>query len=95
MLNDPKFREYFYLFAVSLHQKIHALGSSGATMTNVNKSKFEGIEVIVPPEDVIKGFSSITASSFDLILNLQKRNKNLKKQRDMLLPKLISGQIEL
>lgn len=95
VLNDTKFREYFYLFAVSLHQKIHALGSSGATMTNVNKSKFEGIEVIVPPEEVIQGFSSKTAFSFDLILNLQKRNKNLKKQRDMLLPKLISGQIEL
>ena len=95
VLNDTKYREYFYLFAVSLHQKIHALGSSGATMTNVNKSKFEGIEVIVPPEEVIQGFSSKTAFSFDLILNLQKRNKNLKKQRDMLLPKLISGQIEL
>ncbi|MEJ6122807.1 restriction endonuclease subunit S [Vibrio sp. 2-Bac 85] len=95
VLNDTKYREYFYLFAVSLHQKIHALGSSGATMTNVNKSKFEGIEVVVPPEEVIQGFSSKTASSFDLILNLQKRNKNLKKQRDMLLPKLISGQIEL
>jgi len=95
VLNDLRFREYFYLFAVSLHQKIHALGSSGATMTNVNKSKFEGIEVIVPPEDVIQAFNSAIASSFDLILNLQKRNKNLKKQRNMLLPKLISGQIEL
>jgi len=95
VLNDTKYREYFYLFAVSLHQKIHALGSSGATMTNVNKSKFEGIEVIVPPEEVIQGFSSKTAFSFDLILNLQKRNKNLKQQRDILLPKLISGQIEL
>lgn len=95
VLDDLRFREYFYLFAVSLHQKIHALGSSGATMTNVNKSKFEGIEVIVPPEDVIQAFNSVTASSFDLILNLQKRNKNLKKQRDLLLPKLISGQIEL
>ena len=95
VLGDLKFREYIYLFAVSLHQKIHALGSSGATMTNVNKSKFEGIEVIIPPEDVIQAFHSATAPSFDFILNLQKRNKNLKKQRDMLLPKLISGQIYL
>jgi type I restriction enzyme S subunit len=95
VLADLKYREYFYLFAVTLHQKIHALGSSGATMTNVNKSKFEGIEVIVPPEEIIQAFHLATSSSFDLILNLQKRNKNLKQQRDMLLPKLISGQIEL
>ena len=91
VLDDPSMREYFYLFAVGLHQKIHALGSSGATMTNVSKSKFEGIEVIVPPTSIIEDFHKATGASFDLILNLQKRNKNLKSQRDMLLPKLISG----
>jgi type I restriction enzyme S subunit len=95
VLDDLRMREYFYLFAVSLHQKIHALGSSGATMTNVNKSKFEGIEVLIPPESLLESFHSIISPCFDSILNLQKRNKNLKKQRDMLLPKLISGTIKL
>ncbi|EPU6119342.1 restriction endonuclease subunit S [Vibrio parahaemolyticus] len=95
VLDDSGMREYFYLFALGLHQKIHALGSSGATMTNVSKSKFEGIEVIVPPISIIEDFHKATGASFDLILNLQKRNKNLKRQRDMLLPKLISGEIEL
>lgn len=95
VLDDSGMREYFYLFALGLHQKIHALGSSGATMTNVSKSKFEGIEVIVPPISIIEDFHKATGASFDLILNLQKRNKNLKRQRDMLLPKLISGDITL
>lgn len=95
VLDDSGMREYFYLFSVGLHQKIHALGSSGATMTNVSKSKFEGIEVIVPPTSIIEDFHKATGASFDLILNLQKRNKNLKRQRDMLLPKLIFGDIEL
>lgn len=95
ILDDLRMREYFYLFAVGLHQKIHALGSSGATMTNVNKSKFEGIEVLIPPQSLLESFHTAISPCFDSILNLQKRNRNLKKQRDMLLPRLISGQIEL
>lgn len=95
ILNDISMREYFYLFAVSLHDKIHAIGSSGATMTNVSKGKFETIEVIIPSKEILDRFNLALKSQFDLILNLQKRNNNLKKQRDMLLPKLISGSISI
>ena len=95
VLFDQKDREYFYLFAVSLHQKIHALGSSGATMTNVSKGKFETIEVLKPSSEVMERFSTAMKPVFDQIENLQRRNINLQNQRDMLLPKLISGKIEL
>jgi len=40
-------------------------------------------------------FETKAQSIFALILNLSKRNQNLKTQRDMLLPKLISGKIEI
>ena len=93
ILKNSKHREYFYLFAISLHKKIHAIGSSGATMTNVSKGKFENIEIVSPPENLVNDFHNATKGFFYFILNLQFRNKNLKKQRDMLLPKLISGKI--
>jgi len=95
VLFDLKHREYMYLFAVSLHQKIHAIGSSGATMTNVSKGKFETIEIINPPNKLMEEFHGYTKNMFDGILNLQLRNANLRAQRDMLLPKLISGEILL
>lgn len=95
VLFEEYFREYLYLFAVSLHEKIHAIGSSGATMTNVSKGKFESIEVAFPEVELLRSFSQAVAPIFDEILNLQKKNTNLKKQRDMLLPKLISGKINL
>ena len=95
VLFDPKHREYMYLFAVSLHQKIHAIGSSGATMTNVSKGKFETIEVLDPSTEIMEKFHIHTKKMFDGILNLQLRNANLRAQRDMLLPKLISGSITI
>ena len=95
ILNDTFWREYLYLFCISLHDKIHAIGSSGATMTNVSKGKFETIETLLPDEKILVMFSRFTKPLFDSILNLQLRNMNLKKQRDMLLPKLISGEINV
>lgn len=95
VLFEDFYREYFYLFASTLQEKIHAIGSSGATMTNVSKGKFESIELVFPPKETLKSFSQLGSPIFNEILNLQWRNSNLKIQRDMLLPKLVSGKIDL
>ncbi|WP_415901081.1 restriction endonuclease subunit S [Neptuniibacter sp. QD48_11] len=95
LFNDKYNREYFYLFAAGIEPLIKQLGSSGATMTNVSKGKFENIELIMPKKEILEAFHSITAPIFDQTLNLQKRNSNLKTQRDLILPKLTSGQIDL
>ncbi len=95
ILANPKMQEYFYLFASGLTEKIQALGSSGATMTNVNKGKFESIELLKPSLDVIEPFHEVVLPMLNAILNLQRKNKNLNKQRNLILPKLISGTLAL
>ena len=40
-------------------------------------------------------FTDAVRPMFENCYNLSRRNENLKKQRDLLLPKLISGQIDL
>lgn len=54
---------------------------------------FKRMYVLVPPLDLIADFSSIIESIFDTILNLIKKNEALRKQRELLLPRLISGTI--
>jgi len=49
----------------------------------------------VPPKGLMDEFTEMDQPMFKSIFNLSKRNQNLKQQRDMLLPKLISGKIEL
>jgi type I restriction enzyme S subunit len=93
--NKDSFVFYMYCFAKHLKPLLEALGSNGATMTNVNKSKFEGIDVVIPNEDLLQDFNELTKNSFESILTFQKQNKLLKEARDILLPRLMSGMIDI
>ena len=94
----PKYENYLYYMYFkfkSLKEYLEALGSSGATMLNVNKGKFENIEVLEPPKEVLDKFTNICNPIFDNILNIQHQNEKLKEARDILIPRLISGEIEV
>lgn len=90
VLNDEFAREFLYFALLGLKQTIINHGSTGATMTNLSKGKFEALEVITPSTKLIEKFSHRVKPMFNQMLLLMKKNKNLQKQRDLLLPKLIS-----
>jgi type I restriction enzyme S subunit len=95
VLTDQSMREYLYLSLVGLRDALRQIGSNGATMINVNKSKFEGLQVKTPPETLIRQFHALSLPLFDCIKNLQLKNINLKQTRDLLLPKLVSGEVSV
>lgn len=86
---------YFYCLAKGLKPILEGLGSNGATMTNVNKGKFEKIEAIFPELQLLKYYHDIVKNNFEIILSLQKQNRLLKEARDILLPRLMSGMIDV
>jgi len=90
VLNDEFAREFLYFALLGLKQTIINHGSTGATMTNLSKGKFEALEVTTPSTKLIEKFSHRVKPMFNQMLLLMKKNKNLQKQRDLLLPKLIS-----
>lgn len=69
--------------------------NSGASVPTLNRNDVHGKPVISPPNELIERFEEIAAVLHKQINVLGRKNDNLKKQRDMLLPKLISGQIKL
>ena len=68
------------------------LGSNGATMGNVNKSKFEGMKLVCPIDDLLARFHSLAERMFEQIERLFRKIQNLRQTRDLLLPKLLSGE---
>lgn len=99
-INSVRFDEelkafYFYGFARGLRTLLEGLGSNGATMVNVNKSKFEKIEIIVPDNETLKKHYGKVKVIFDQILILQEQNEKLKEARDILLPRLMNRMIEV
>jgi type I restriction enzyme S subunit len=86
---------YTYLNLESRAEEIKALGSAGTTLYNLNKTSFEKIKIIVPNNVVLSHFHKIIEPSFQTILNGYLQNKELSNTRDTLLPKLMSGEIEV
>ncbi|MFG0851499.1 restriction endonuclease subunit S [Pseudomonas sp. FYR_2] len=91
----PGLREFLFFSATALKEKINNYGATGATMTNLSRGKFASLQVVEPKEDLLCGYNKLAAPLFDKILCLQKANRNLRAQRDLLLPKLISGEIDV
>ena len=95
ILDDKEMLHYMYFVFLSLKEHLNNIGSNGATMTNVNKSKFEGIDIVVPSSCIIRDFSQRTTPYFENIKSLQSQLRLLTEARDRLLPKLMSGKITL
>lgn len=84
---------YYYL--KGLKGLLQGIGSNGATMTNVNKNKLESILIEIPRYDLFEGFFDYCKPIFDKILMLSKENISLQEARDRLLPKIMSGEVEV
>lgn len=89
--------EFVYCFARSDEFRNAAIKSmSGATgRQRVQEKCFESFLVAQPPRELLDRFTEIVAPSFRLIYGLHHQTKNLRSTRDLLLPRLLSGQVSL
>ncbi len=86
---------YIFLLMQTLSEKINRLGQSGSTIVNLNKAQFGRIEVTVPSIEAMKNFDNVVSPIFTLILTNMRENERLSTLRDTLLPKLMSGEIDV
>ena len=95
ILDNSMFLEWLFFTCKTLKETIELFGATGATMTNLSKGKFEKLKVIEPKEELISLFHDKVQPIFDEIKALMYKNQNLAKQRDLLLPRLMSGKLEV
>jgi len=69
--------------------------NANAAQPGINQTGVNGISLIVPPLDIAGKFDQIAEPSLALIISLAKRNKALRRTRDLLLPRLISGEVDV
>ena len=95
VLNDISLLYYMYNTFLSLKEHLNNIGSNGATMTNVNKSKFENIEVLIPTNSISCLYNAAVKQSFRSIKSLSSQIRLLAEARDRLLPRLMGGEMEV
>ena len=95
----PKVNKYFAItlsYVSSEHFiKYATTTSQGSKMPRADWKVLAKYPVIIPPEQIMRRFSSFVCEVVDNIHNLIFQNKNLSETRDLLLPKLISGEIDV
>ena len=83
------YRQLRYVF-----REEDAMGG-GTIYKAITKGDLLGIQWLVPPAEIKAAFDAFERPMFKLISNLTQQNRNLRSTRDLLLPKLVSGEIDV
>ena len=86
---------YIYVMMNTMAETINKLGQAGSTIVNLNKTQFGKMEVMIPSLSVMADFDEIVEPMFNAILSNQIENIRLSDLRDSLLPKLMSGELDV
>jgi type I restriction enzyme S subunit len=69
--------------------------NSGAVVPTLNRNDIHGLPILIPDRKILMYFNEYIESIFQFKKNLRKKNINLRQNRDLLLHKLISGEIDV
>lgn len=86
--------EYIFYSLYIFREQLTSLGM-GAAQQNINQDEIKKFKIYKPEEELIERFNKIVSLNFNQIENLQKQNQQLTEIRNRLLPRLISGKLEV
>lgn len=85
--------EYLYCYLKSFD--FGSLGSTSSIGTAVNSKTIKAMDFVIPEESELQEFCDIARPMFEQIKKNQFENQNLISMRDSLLPKLMSGELDV
>lgn len=87
-------KHYLFQYLKSIREYL-LLISFGAAQQNLSQELIKKIKIVMPSDDVVRAFDEKVDAIYDSIKTLMYKNQNLAKQRDLLLPRLMSGKLEV
>ena len=85
---------FLYFVLISLREHFNGI-AQGAAQQNISKEKVANAVAVVPPRELVAAFDRLAEPTFSQIQTLQRQIQNLRLTRDLLLPRLLSGQLEI
>lgn len=87
--------QYFLFFLIKREILKLRKMASGGVFDTIIVSTFDHIKVTIPDKSLIMSFDMLVSPILDETYTLLKQNRNLIRQRDLLLPRLMSGKLEV
>ena len=89
-------RYYFYIWFKWLYGQSLIQGiKGGSAQPKFNKTDFKNLPIFLPPDDLLEQFHQIVKPMFELIDENNAENQALTITRNVLLPKLMSGELDV
>ncbi|MED0681263.1 restriction endonuclease subunit S [Aneurinibacillus thermoaerophilus] len=96
-VTSQKYNKWFYYFWIKRHldRFINIANSKATTMGHIKRKDLTDSKVLIPTSNVYEKANEILGTIINDIINLKIESKKLKAVRDILLPKLMSGEIRV
>ena len=86
----------FYLFySIMLNRKYFLSVATGATVPSLRQNNFTKMKLVIAEFELVKKYNKIASTIALQIDRLKEQNTLLTRQRDLLLPRLMSGKLEV
>ncbi|GAA7509852.1 restriction endonuclease subunit S [Helicobacter pylori] len=84
---------FFNYYHLQLQEKYFANQASGSAQQNISKKIIEETPVLIPNKVILKKFNLLAKPIMNKTIENLKENNNLERKRDLLLPKLLNGEV--
>jgi type I restriction enzyme S subunit len=95
----PKAADPFFVHAAinsdERKRQLLSFAQKGSTREALTKETVSSFEIILPTESLMRQYGEFAKASFLQLENLALQNQKLRAARDLLLPRLMSGEIEV
>ena len=91
--NKPEVNEYLFCYLKDFNYQ--TMGSTSSIATAVNSKIIKGMPFVVPTDGELEAFHGFAGPVFAMIKSNQRENSRLAALRDTLLPKLMSGELDV
>jgi type I restriction enzyme S subunit len=95
LCEDRSYLSYFLHLFLIFNKNMVLSFRMGAAQENISQEIVRTMEITAPDEFVLKNFGLIMQDVYDQLENLTLQNCLLKQSRDILLPRLMSGELEV
>ncbi|MBO7098550.1 MAG: restriction endonuclease subunit S [Bacteroidaceae bacterium] len=86
---------YYILFLIKPELEYVQSYKTGTTVSHLGKSDIDRFRFVTPPLDVVKSFSDLVDGMLKELVNRANESRRLAELRDTLLPKLMSGELNM
>lgn len=95
MMHKKGLASFTYYVALHLQEELASYDKDGTVFGSINQKQIKGLSVNATNSKAAKAFDDLIAPMDEMIRNNTKENQTLAATRDLLLPKLMSGELRL